>query len=392
MDNSLKVGSNEMELVDFRILKEEDGEIYEGIYGINVSKVREIIKMPRLTELPGTPPYIEGIFDLRSVVIPVVNLAKWMGITAPESVEASSRVIITEFNNVLIGFVVHEANLLEDDFSQLSDEELRDETEELRGRYASGESLDELLPEAFAAVREASKRTLGLRHFDVQLMGGGALHLGNIAEMKTGEGKTLVATLAAYLNAIPARGVHIVTVNDYLARYQSELIGRIFRALGMTTGCILSGQTPDERRVQYQADITYGTNNEFGFDYLRDNMALNKTDLVQRGHFFSIVDEVDSILIDEARTPLIISGPASGEANRWFGEFARIAERMSEGTDYEVDLKKRTVGVLEPGIETVEDYLGIDNLYESVNTPLIRSSTMLLRLKRCSKRTKTTSS
>ena len=262
-------------------------------------------------------------------------------------------------------------NLLEDDFSQLSDEELRDETEELRGRYASGESLDELLPEAFAAVREASKRTLGLRHFDVQLMGGGALHLGNIAEMKTGEGKTLVATLAAYLNAIPARGVHIVTVNDYLARYQSELMGRIFRALGMTTGCILSGQTPDERRVQYQADITYGTNNEFGFDYLRDNMALNKTDLVQRGHFFSIVDEVDSILIDEARTPLIISGPASGEANRWFGEFARIAERMSEGTDYEVDLKKRTVGVLEPGIETVEDYLGIDNLYESVNTPLI---------------------
>ena len=230
-------------------------------------------------------------------------------------------------------------NLLEDDFSQLSDEELRDETEELRGRYASGESLDELLPEAFAAVREASKRTLGLRHFDVQLMGGGALHLGNIAEMKTGEGKTLVATLAAYLNAIPARGVHIVTVNDYLARYQSELMGRIFRALGMTTGCILSGQTPDERRVQYQADITYGTNNEFGFDYLRDNMALNKTDLVQRGHFFSIVDEVDSILIDEARTPLIISGPASGEANRWFGEFARIAERMSEGTDYEVTSK-----------------------------------------------------
>ena len=262
-------------------------------------------------------------------------------------------------------------NLLEEDFAHLSDDELKAETEELRGRYSSGESLDDLLPEAFAAVREASKRTLGLRHFDVQLMGAGALHLGNIAEMKTGEGKTLVATLAAYLNAIPARGVHIVTVNDYLAQYQSDLMGRIFRALGMTTGCIVSGQTPDERRMQYQADITYGTNNEFGFDYLRDNMALNQSDLVQRGHHFAIVDEVDSILIDEARTPLIISGPASGEANRWFGEFARIAQRLVADVDYEVDEKKRTVGVLEPGIEKVEDYLGIDNLYESANTPLI---------------------
>ena len=183
-------------------------------------------------------------------------------------------------------------NLLEEDFSHLSDDELREETEELRSRYSAGESLDDLLPEAFAAVREASKRTLGLRHFDVQLMGAGALHLGNISEMKTGEGKTLVATLAAYLNAIPARGVHIVTVNDYLAQYQSELMGRIFRALGMTTGCIISGQTPDERRLQYQADITYGTNNEFGFDYLRDNMALQQSDMVQRGHYFAIVDEV----------------------------------------------------------------------------------------------------
>jgi preprotein translocase subunit SecA len=262
-------------------------------------------------------------------------------------------------------------NHLEDEFSHLSDDELRGETDELRARYGAGESLDDLLPEAFAAVREASKRTLGLRHFDVQLMGGGALHLGNIAEMKTGEGKTLVATLAAYLNAIPARGVHIITVNDYLARYQSDLMGRIFRALGMTTGCILSGQTPEERRLQYQADITYGTNNEFGFDYLRDNMALQKPDLVQRGHFFAIVDEVDSILIDEARTPLIISGPASGEANRWFGEFARIVDRLKLDEDYEVDIKKRTVGVLEPGIEKVEDYLGIGNLYESANTPLI---------------------
>ena len=262
-------------------------------------------------------------------------------------------------------------NQLEDDFTGLTDEELKNETVELRERYSNGESLDDLLPEAFAAVREASKRTLGLRHFDVQLMGGAALHLGNIAEMKTGEGKTLVATTAAYLNAIASRGVHVITVNDYLASYQSELMGRVFRALGMTTGCIVSGQTPVQRREQYNADITYGTNNEFGFDYLRDNMAWQAQDMVQRGHFFVIVDEVDSILIDEARTPLIISGPASGEANRWFTEFASLAKRLTPDVDYEVDEKKRTVGVLEPGIEKVEDYLGIDNLYESANTPLI---------------------
>ncbi|WP_167051038.1 preprotein translocase subunit SecA [Salinibacterium sp. ZJ77] len=262
-------------------------------------------------------------------------------------------------------------NELEDAFSELTDEELRAETAEFRERYANGETLDDLLPEAFAAVREASKRTLGMRHFDVQIMGGAALHLGNIAEMKTGEGKTLVATTAAYLNAIASRGVHVITVNDFLASYQSELMGRVFRALGMTTGCILAGQTPAERREQYAADITYGTNNEFGFDYLRDNMAWQSSDLVQRGHFFAIVDEVDSILIDEARTPLIISGPSSGEANRWFGEFANIAKRLVEGVDFEVDEKKRTVGVLEPGIEKVEDYLGIENLYESANTPLI---------------------
>ncbi len=262
-------------------------------------------------------------------------------------------------------------NHLEDDFATLTDDELRHETVALRERYAKGESLDDLLPEAFAAVREASKRTLGMRHFDVQLMGGAALHLGNIAEMKTGEGKTLVATLAAYLNAIASRGVHVITVNDYLASYQSELMGRIFRALGMTTGCILSGQTPAERREQYAADITYGTNNEFGFDYLRDNMAWQAVDMVQRGHHYAIVDEVDSILIDEARTPLIISGPASGEANRWFTEFAQIAKTLTPEVDFEVDEKKRTVGVLEPGIEKVEDYLGIDNLYESANTPLI---------------------
>ncbi|MGN6326489.1 preprotein translocase subunit SecA [Pseudolysinimonas sp.] len=262
-------------------------------------------------------------------------------------------------------------NHLEESFEELSDEELAAETVQFRERYGNGESLDDLLPEAFAAVREASKRTLGMRHFDVQIMGGAALHLGNIAEMKTGEGKTLVATTAAYLNAIASRGVHVVTVNDYLASYQSELMGRVYRALGMTTGVILNAQDPSERKAQYEADITYGTNNEFGFDYLRDNMAWSAQDMVQRGHQFAIVDEVDSILIDEARTPLIISGPAAGDANRWFTEFASVARRLVEGEDFEVDEKKRTVGVLEPGIEKVEDYLGIENLYESANTPLI---------------------
>jgi preprotein translocase subunit SecA len=264
-----------------------------------------------------------------------------------------------------------EVNALEPNYQALSDQELLGETANLRERYAAGESLDDLLPEAFAAVREASVRTLGLRHFDVQIMGGAALHLGNIAEMKTGEGKTLVATLASYLNAIPGRGVHVVTVNDFLAGYQSELMGRIFRALGMTTGCITSGQDPELRRAQYACDITYGTNNEFGFDYLRDNMALNKADLVQRGHFFALVDEVDSILIDEARTPLIISGPAAQDVNRWFAIFAKLATTLVREEDYEVDEKKRTIGVLEPGIDKVEDYLGITNLYETANTPLI---------------------
>ena len=279
-------------------------------------------------------------------------------------------------------------NSLEESFSSLTDEELKNETTVLRERFAAGETLDDLLPEAFAAVREASKRTLGMRHFDVQLMGGAALHLGNIAEMKTGEGKTLVATTAAYLNAIPGRGVHIVTVNDFLANYQSELMGRVFRALGMTTGCILGGQDPAQRRQEYLNDITYGTNNEFGFDYLRDNMAWDKADLVQRGHYYAIVDEVDSILIDEARTPLIISGPAAGEANRWFTEFASIAQKLQPVIDYEVDEKKRTVGILEPGIAKVEDYLGINNLYESANTPLISFLNNAIRAKALFKRDK----
>lgn len=267
--------------------------------------------------------------------------------------------------------IVEQVNLLESDFHELSDSELQEMTNEFRQRYADGESLDDLLPEAFATVREAAMRTIGQRHFDVQIMGGAALHLGNIAEMKTGEGKTLVATLAAYLNAIPGRGVHVVTVNDYLASYQSELMGRIYRFLGMRTGCIVAGLTPEQRREEYAADITYGTNNEFGFDFLRDNMARETSGLVQRDHYFAIVDEVDSILIDEARTPLIISGPAEGDANKWYKAFAQAVISMHKNIDYEVDEKKRTVGILEPGIDKVEDLLGISNLYESVNTPLI---------------------
>jgi preprotein translocase subunit SecA len=279
-------------------------------------------------------------------------------------------------------------NALEDSFKTFTDAELREETDRLRARHQDGEKLDELLPEAFAAVREASSRTLGLRHFDVQLMGGAALHLGNIAEMKTGEGKTLVATAPAYLNALTGKGVHVVTVNDYLAEYQSDLMGRVYRFLGLSSGCILSNQDPALRREQYAADITYGTNNEFGFDYLRDNMAWDQSELVQRGHNFAIVDEVDSILIDEARTPLIISGPAQGDTNRWYSEFAKVVQRLQPERDYEVDEKKRTVGVLEAGIEKVEDYLGIQNLYESANTPLIGFLNNAIKAKELFKRDK----
>ncbi|WP_026555505.1 preprotein translocase subunit SecA [Arthrobacter sp. 35W] len=277
---------------------------------------------------------------------------------------------------------------LEESFKTFTDADLKAETDRLKARHADGETLEELLPEAFATVREASARTLGMRHFRVQLMGGAALHLGNIAEMKTGEGKTLVATAPAYLNALTGGGVHVVTVNDYLAEYQSDLMGRVYRFLGLTSGCILSNQDPTVRREQYAADITYGTNNEFGFDYLRDNMAWSRDELVQRGHNFAIVDEVDSILIDEARTPLIISGPASGDANRWYGEFAKVVLRLDPETDYEVDEKKRTVGVLEPGIEKVEDYLGITNLYESANTPLIGFLNNAIKAKELFKRDK----
>jgi preprotein translocase subunit SecA len=262
-------------------------------------------------------------------------------------------------------------------------------TAEFKERLAAGETLDDLMPEAFATVREAAKRVIGQRHYDVQIMGGAALHLGNIAEMKTGEGKTLVSTLPAYLNALAGKGVHVVTVNDYLATFQSEMMGRIHHFLGLTVGVVTPDMTPAERREAYRADITYSTNNELGFDYLRDNMASSIEECVQRGHFFAIVDEVDSILIDEARTPLIISGPTEDDV-RWYDEFAKIIAKMNgvdttgwgepqrrehaaelAAADYEFDQKKRTIAVLEGGITKVEDHLGIDNLYDSVNTPLI---------------------
>ncbi|HEX2771255.1 MAG TPA: preprotein translocase subunit SecA [Micromonosporaceae bacterium] len=282
-------------------------------------------------------------------------------------------------------------NSIEDDYVDLTDAELRALTDQYRQRYADGESLDDLLPEAFATAREAASRVLGQRHYDVQVMGGAALHFGNIAEMKTGEGKTLTAVLPAYLNALSGRGVHIVTVNDYLAQRDAEWMGRIHRFLGLTVGVILPNRPAAEHRAAYECDITYGTNNEFGFDYLRDNMAWSKDDLVQRGHNFTIVDEVDSILIDEARTPLIISGPAE-HSPRWYGEFARVVDRLQPGKDgegdYEVDYAKRTIAVTERGVAKVEDRLGIDNLYESVNTPLVGYLNNAIKAKELYKRDK----
>ncbi|HEX6345481.1 preprotein translocase subunit SecA [Umezawaea sp.] len=261
-------------------------------------------------------------------------------------------------------------NNLEDEVVDLTDAELREKTNEFRRRYADGESLDELLPEAFAVVREGAKRTLGQRPFDVQLMGGAALHLGQIAEMRTGEGKTLTSVLPTYLNALAGEGVHVITTNDYLAKRDAEWMGRVHRFLGLTVGVILSELTPEQRRVAYNADITYGTNNEFGFDYLRDNMAWSLDECVQRGHYFGLVDEVDSILIDEARTPLIISGPAD-QSSRWYQEFARLSPLLKKDVHYEVDERKRTVGISEVGVTFIEDQLGIENLYEAANTPLV---------------------
>ena len=290
--------------------------------------------------------------------------------------------ILRELSKIVVVVNEHEPRI-----SAMSDSELRQQTELFKDRFSKGETLDDLMPEAFAVVREAAKRTLGQRHYDVQIMGGAALHKGNIAEMRTGEGKTLVATLPSYLNALAGRGVHVVTTNDYLAERDSEWMGRIHRFLGLKVGVILANMTPAERREAYLADITYGTNNEFGFDYLRDNMAWSLEECVQRDHFFAVVDEVDSILIDEARTPLIISGPAD-KATKWYVEFANLVGKLQRDTHYEIDEKKRTIGILEDGVTKVEELLQIGNLYEAANTPMIGYLNNAVRAKELFKRDK----
>jgi preprotein translocase subunit SecA len=262
--------------------------------------------------------------------------------------------------------IVQRINELEREVSRLSDLELKGRTPKFKERLAAGETLDDLLPEAFATIREASKRTLGMRHFDVQMIGGMVLHQGKISEMKTGEGKTLVATLPAYLNALEDKGVHVVTVNDYLSSRDSEWMGKIYKFLGLTVGCIQHHLTDAERRVSYGADITYGTNNEFGFDYLRDNMKYDLADYVQRGFSFAIVDEVDSILIDEARTPLIISGPAEESTDKYY-KIDRIIPRLRRDIDFQVDEKARTVNLTEEGVEKSEKLLAVGNLFDPQN-------------------------
>ncbi|SDD44636.1 preprotein translocase subunit SecA [Glycomyces harbinensis] len=259
---------------------------------------------------------------------------------------------------------------LEDEYEAMTDAELRALTDEYKERLKDGETVDDLMPEAFATVREAAKRVRGMRHYHVQIMGGAALHQGNIAEMKTGEGKTLVSTLPVYLNGLTGNGVHQVTVNDYLVRRDAEWMGEIHRFLGLSVGIVLPGEGSEKHREAYQADITYSTNNELAFDYLRDNMTSSADNLVQRGHHFALVDEVDSILVDEARTPIIISGPAD-HTPRWYKEFAEIVRGMKRDEHYEVDEGKRTIAISESGVARVEDRLGIENLYDSVNTPLV---------------------
>jgi preprotein translocase subunit SecA len=285
--------------------------------------------------------------------------------------------------------LVPDINALEASMQALSDDALRGKTAEFRGRIERGESLDDLLIEAFAVTREAASRVLGQRHFDVQLMGGAALHFGWVAEMKTGEGKTLVSTLPAYLNGVAGKGVHLVTVNDYLARFHAEWMGRLHNWLGLEVGLIIPGfkERPAEKRRQYAADITYGTNNEFGFDYLRDNMAGTLADKVQRGHNFAIVDEVDSILIDEARTPLIISGRIADAAKLYY-RFASIVRSLHRDVDYEVEEDKRVVVPLEAGIEKVEQALGVDNLYDEVQQNLVHQLQVALKAKELYKRDK----
>ena len=264
---------------------------------------------------------------------------------------------------------VNVVNYLEDEMKALSDEQLRAKTDEFRQRFENGETLDELLPEAFAVVREASVRTTGMRHFDVQLIGGMVLHKGQIAEMRTGEGKTLVSTLAVYLNALPGQGVHVVTVNDYLAKRDSEWMGRIYKFLGLTVGLLQNSTPAPLRKAAYDADVTYGTNTEFGFDYLRDNMVTSADKRVQRGHNYCIIDEVDSILIDEARTPLIISGQAS-KANDLYISFAKAVRKLKVDEDFDMDEAKRTISANEQGLAKVESFLHIEDLYADLSGQL----------------------
>ncbi|CAB4731614.1 unannotated protein [freshwater metagenome] len=285
--------------------------------------------------------------------------------------------------------LVPDINALESSVQSLSDDALRGKTAEFRSRLERGETLDDLLIEAFAVVREGAHRVIGQRHYDVQMMGGAALHFGWVAEMKTGEGKTLVSTLPAYLNGLSGNGVHLITVNDYLARRDSEWMGRVHRWLGLNVGLVVPGsrERPEQKRVDYAADITYGTNNEFGFDYLRDNMAPTKLNKVQRGHAFAIVDEVDSILIDEARTPLIISGRVADAANLYY-RFASIVRALKRDVDYEVEEDKRIVMPTEAGIERVEAELGLENLYDEVQRNLVHQLQVALKAKELYRRDK----
>ncbi len=284
--------------------------------------------------------------------------------------------------------LVPDINALEPEMEQLSDDALKAMTGEFRQRLDNGAALDDLLIEAFAVVREAGRRVLGQRHYDVQLQGGAALHFGWIAEMKTGEGKTLVSTLPVYLNGLAGRGVHLITVNDYLASRDAEWMGALHRWLGLSVGLVVPGRyDPGHKRAQYACDVTYGTNNEFGFDYLRDNMAMTAADRVQRGHPYAIVDEVDSILVDEARTPLIISGRVSDAAKLYY-KFASIVRGLDRDDDYEVDEEKRTVAPLEPGVEKVERALGVENLYDEVSQNLVHQFQAALKAKELFKRDK----
>ena len=274
--------------------------------------------------------------------------------------------------------LVEAINALEPRISALSDEQLRNKTAEFRQRFENGETLDDLLPEVFAVGREAGKRATNMRHFDVQLIGGVVLHQGRIAEMKTGEGKTLVATLPAYLNSIEGKGVHIITVNDYLARRDAEWMGRIYKFLGLSVGVIQHGQDDDQKHVSYNSDITYGTNSEFGFDYLRDNMKFDLAHCTQRGHHYAIVDEVDSILIDEARTPLIISGPSEESTDKYY-RIDKIVPKLRRDIDYQVDEKHRTATLTEEGISRSEEFLGVSNLYDPGNMEILHHVTQGLK-------------